>query len=308
MSSRRRWWWATIVLVFLVPCVPALSKPLFAPSRHTMVTGDPEEPDYLSFAEEFPCSYAPNLIDLPSTDLVEDHHPTLEMTYVHRGLGKAAFTNVVQARQQGVRLSAHFRLSRDFQLTLEAPFYKERLTLAGAWTPDIPGTVSAGTAEIKYLIPWEIAGLRTALGARASTLKERSHPLFTPDDFARLYGLFIVTTLTPTPATRLSSTALYANMGQPEPLTHNSLWLFGVAAEQQLFRLKANYVRWIGEVVMHRYAHQDYNYYGTLPRKTDLFYNSGLRIRTGIIQIDLGLRHLGHGGYNEQYATLVKRF
>jgi hypothetical protein len=262
----------------------------------------------VEWAQRFVNPYVPNLIDVPSTDLVDRYHPTFELRIIQTWLGPGSFTNIRSARRTGVRLDYHYRLSRDFQATVSAPFYKERLDLISGPVPDMPGAISALEFEIKYLVPYEVAGFRTALGGRVGSSKERSHPLFTPDDYFFISGLYATVSKTPAPTIRVSGTAAYVNIPQPDGLIANAYWMFAGAFENQFFTLRDNWVRWIVEVNTQWFDRRAYNTYGDRTRLNEYFLNTGLRFRTGILHLDLGLRHVAQSGYGEAYFAVTKRF
>jgi hypothetical protein len=291
-----------------IAAADAAAKPLFGPSREFLLGEEPEEPDFVSFHESFGYSFSPNLVDVPAAELVERRRATLEITYLNNSLGPAFYDNVVNAKLRGIRLSYHVRAGRDFMLTLEAPFYKERLELVDGTQPAIPGTVSALSFEVRHLLPWEVAGFRTAIGARLSSYKEASHPLFTPDDHLRLNAIYATSGHAITPNLRITLASGLVHLPQPEPLVPNRYAFFGLGYELNLFRARHNFVRWIAEANLQRLRTRDYNFYGFLRKTNDIYYNTGLRVRTGVLQVDLALRRPALEGNNGFSIGVVRRF
>jgi len=297
--------WFLFTLAALIWSCPVLA----VGSSHSSYPADRSgETDCSWLSDEFPQSFVPNLINTPAAGLVERHHPVAAVSAIHTSLRRESFSNIVKADRTMFRLDYHHRVSRDFQFSMAIPFFKERLTFALDPTPNMPGTVSAVSFELKYLIPYEICGIRTSLGTRVATCKENSHPFFTPDDFQDISSIYIVSSLTPAPRIRLHSLAMFVNVPQPDGLVANRYRRFGFAYEHDLYRLNSNFVRFIAEANMNRFKTTDYNYYGDLARRNEVFFNGGLRIRTGIVQIDFGLRHFAEAGYREATLGLAKKF
>lgn len=266
-----------------------------------------EEPSVVPPSDDWLPSFVPNLIDLPAAELAERHHPTLELSLTRRRFGPEAFGNVREVRQNGARFAFHVRLGRDLQVSLEAPILKPETTLVAGAAP-APSTLAAEAFELKYLSPYEVVGVRTALGVRFAAWKEDDVVLFTPDEFTRLQSAYVTFGGHPRPDVRLHLTAMsvfaHGVPGFPVP----DYGLFGAGFEYTPFVRGDNYARLMGELLERSFDGPDHGFYGRIQRPDRVFANVGVRVRTGILQLDVGTRHVSESGWSEQFATVVKRF
>ena len=260
-----------------------------------------------SYADEWPLGYVPNLIDIPATELVEREHPTLELGYMSRAVDGGAFSNLASSRQSGARLALHVRAFRDLQVSLEAPLWDTHTTvLAG----DVPGqrSIEAVSVELKYLVPYEVAGFRAAVGLRYMFSDDNRRFLFFPDDFQRMNMAYASISRTPTRFMRMH--LMYGAVFVPSldglPQGDHNVFAFGL--EQQLYRLDHNWVRLILEAVKEDFHVAAQGPYGHVNHAGAPFVNAGFRVRSGILQVEIGARHLAQTGFSEQYAEIVKRF
>lgn len=261
----------------------------------------------LSYADEWSPSYVPNLIDIPATELVERHHPMLELTYVSRRFGAPTYANVIQAAQSGPRFALHVRAGRDLQVSAEAPYYTpESALLAGGFDPG--GAFSAFSVEVKYLVPYEVAGFRSAVGFRFMFVDDEVRPFFLPDDYQRMNMAFA--SLSRTPSRHLRWHAMLAAVLVPtlDGLPRGEHTLFALGVERQLFCFKHNFVRLVLEAGKPSFDDPRHGILGQLPQAEDLYGNLALRIRSGILQVDAGTRRALQSGYDEGFVTVVKRF
>lgn len=295
---------AALILSSAAPAVARRRKPPPPPPVDELPGEQPLDDVPLSYADDWCPSYVPNLIDIPTTELVERHHPTLEFTYLARRFGGATFSNVVNAEQAGPRFALHVRAGRDLQVSGEASYHAPDGSLkTGPYAA--PTTLSAFSGEIKYLVPYEVAGFRSAIGLRYMFTEDESRPYFVPDDYQRMNMAYA--TISRTPSRYLRWHAMLARAFGP--VNANDQTIFGFGLEQQLFRFKHNWVRAIGE--LGRPSFEDPTSFGVLgrPHKAEnLYANVALRVRSGILQVDVGTRRAMQAGYDEGFVTVVKRF
>lgn len=261
----------------------------------------------LSYADDWCTSYVPNLIDIPAAELIERHHPTLELTYVARRFGGPTFSNVAQADMSGPRFAFHVRAGRDLMISAEVPYFSAEGNLLGG-TFDPVGSFTAFSTEFKYLVPYEVYGFRSAIGLRYMFADAEVRPFFPPDDFQRMNMAYA--TVSRTPSRQLRWHAFLAAVLVPpmDPLPRGKHTLFGVSVEQQLFRFKHNYVRLILEANKPSFDDPRHGVLGRLFEADEPYGNMALRVRSGILQVDAGTRRAMQSGYDEGFVTVVKRF
>ena len=300
------WKVLTVVLAMLVMCGPAPAVPRRKPPPPVpeLPGEQPFDEPPLSYADEWCASYVPNLVDIPATELVPRHHPTLEFSYVDRRFASDTFSNVLHGSQSGPRFTLHVRAGRDFQISAEAPYYALEGALRTGPLDNGGGAFYAFAPEIKYLVPYEVAGFRAALGARHMFSDDHNRPFFVPDDFERMQMVYASISRTPNPAFRWHLMAAYVPV--PLPTGDHSLLAFGL--EHQLFRFKDNFVRAIGELGKPHFTDTHLGSLGPLAKADNVYGNAALRVRSGILQVDVGMRRLMQPGYNEYFASVVKRF
>lgn len=266
-----------------------------------------EEPSVAPHSDDWLPSYVPNLVDVPAAELVERHHPTLELSFDRRRFGREAFDNVQDVDLSAARFAFHIRMGRDIQLSLQFPLIKPELTLiTGA--PALPGTLGAAAFELKYLSPYEVVGVRTALGVRFAAWDGDDVALFAPDDFSRLQSAYVTFGAFPRSDLRLHLTAMSVFAHGIPGFESPDYGLMGAGVEYTPFVRGDNYVRFIGELVKRSFDGPEHGFYGRIQRPDRAFGNVALRARTGILQVDVGSRHVSERGWREQFATVVKRF
>lgn len=278
------------------------------PAREPELPGEePGDEPPVSYADDWPVSFVPDLIDIPAAELVERHHPTLVLGYASRHLGPDSFANVVEARQSGGRFSLHVRVGRDFQVSAEVPFYQTVTSLKGG-PPNDDRSISGLAGEVKYLVPYEVAGVRAALGFRRLFADDNQRFLFTPDDWRRMNEVYVTAGKTPTPYMRLHLMLAKAFVESLDGLPQGEHTLVALGLEQQVFRLEHNWVRLIGEVGKPKFDTLAHGAYGHLGHADSPYVNAALRVRSGTIQCEVGVRRLNQSGYGESYANIVRRF
>ena len=298
----------TICLLACLLATAAMARPRHSPPPEPELPGEqPEDDTPLSYADDWLASYVPNLIDIPATELVERHHPTFEMGYMTRHFGGPSFTNVKEAKQAGARFALHVRAGRDLQVSAETPVYQPTTSLVtGAFEPE--GAFTALAAEIKYLVPYEIAGFRSAVGYRNVFVDDKVRPLFLPDDYERMNMVYATVSRTPTTYLRWHLMAARVFVPTLDGLPQGEHALLALGFENQLFRLEHNWVRLITEVSRAHFYDVHHSIFGTEVHNDDPWVNMGLRVRSGILQAEIGSRRLMQPGYDEYYANVVKRF
>jgi hypothetical protein len=290
----------TVMALFVLLAAPLRALPgrLYGEEPH-------EEPG-LELSDDWPHSFVPNLIDLPSTDLVERHRPVLELGYASRRFGGPSFTDAVRVAQDGFRLAFHVRAFRDLQISALFPFYSTEVDVRGP-DPDIDGSVNAFSLELKYLSPYEIAGVRTSAGVRFG-VRDDDAVFFHPDDFQRQSAFYLTFSKTPRANFRLHLT-LMTVMGdgtENAPVADHDLVAF--ALEHDFIRARENFLRGIVEVVKPSTEGPRHGFYGINVRRDEAYVNLALRVRSGIVQVDAGTRRATQQGFDEHFVTLVKRF
>lgn len=290
-----------LALAALIMCGPAEARRRRKPPPPVpeLPGEQPFDDTPLSYADDWQPSYVPTLIDIPATELVQRHHPTLEFTYLARRFGGATFSGFAQGEEKGPRFRLNVRAGRDLQVSAEAPYYS---TDTPGFNP--PGSFCAFSAEVKYLFPYEVAGFRSAIGYRYMFSEDETRPFFLPDDFARMNSFYAVISRTPSHFRRWHA-MVQRVFTQQSTGDHT---IFGVGVEQQLFRFKHNWVRAIGEFGKPSFEDPRLGALGTLQKAENLYANAALRVRSGILQVEAGTRRALQAGYDEGYVTVVKRF
>jgi hypothetical protein len=304
----------------LIPCALALLLAASAPAQEPpdrLYGEEPyEEPFVDNPSDDWRPSFVPNLIDLPAAELVERHHPTLEMTLQRRTFDYTFRTSIGDLtdafRHDGVRFLFHVRLGRDFQLTMGA------LAVEPGFVPDgpdaFPATLGGALFEIKYLSPYEVVGIRTSAGFRVGVYDEKNGALFTYDDYTQLRSLYVTFGAYPRQDVRLHLTlmSVFAHSSPDLLFTASDYGLIGAGVEYTAWSKRANYVRLIGEVIDRKFQREVGSdaeaVFGVFKGAADAFANAMIRVRTGILQVDVATRHAGDSGWSENSITVVKRF
>jgi len=299
-------------------CPPGLeARPLFERLRGRPLLRTPpvndshsngDTPYVHTNGDDFQPGTSSDLIDMASTDLPDKGDPVLGVYYVSRKFNGKAFSDVVSARQEGPFLALATRAGRDFQLTLEAPFLTPSLSLASGFMPSLPGSLSSATLEVKYRVPVEVFGWRTVVGARSSSLKDRSHPLFTPGDWTRLNRIYVTFSKAFRRWQRIHLQFARTNIPQPEGLQFNEMLIVSLASESDLFRHEDTFIRWISELHLYDFKTSNYNHYGRLGPGMDTAFHTGLRLRNDVTEIDVTTRRILTAGFREFRVGFQKRF